>query len=253
MKKLMCLSLCLVLCGCTSAPVAKNNVEKKMNVNVIEVSASSVDEIEEMALGDVEETKEKLESKRDALSEKITDYNSYTKNVDKVKAYYDDALKQTELLSIRLREYAYKYAELIMSEGASYKVKYKDLSGIYEYIYEDAGKALYEIYDKTVKDMYDIYYDGIIKDAYDTEDYDVWSDVSSDAYNDWSDCLSDIYDVWSDMQSDIYEFQSDLRSEIYDHDDERAQKKMDKFKKSNLRLKEDVNDQRESMIFSNFF
>lgn len=242
MKKLMCLSLCLVLFGCTSAPVAKNNVEKKMNVNVIEVSASSVDEIEEMALGDVEETKEKLESKRDALSEKITDYNSYTKNVDKVKAYYDDALKQTELLSIRLREYAYKYAELIMSEGASYKVKYKDLSGIYEYIYEDAGKALYEIYDKTVKDMYDIYYDGIIKDAYDTEDYDVWSDVSSDAYNDWSDCLSDIYDVWSDMQSDIYEFQSDLRSEIYDHDDERAQKKMDKFKKSILRMKEDVND-----------
>ena len=74
MKKLMCLSLCLVLCGCTSAPVAKNNVEKKMNVNVIEVSASSVDEIEEMALGDVEETKEKLESERDSLSEVITDY-----------------------------------------------------------------------------------------------------------------------------------------------------------------------------------
>ena len=242
MKKLMCLSLCLVLCGCTSAPVAKNNVEKKMNVNVIEVSASSLDEIEEMATKDVEDTKEKLESERDALSKEITDYNSYTKNVDKVKAYYDGALKQTELLSIRLREYAYKYAELIMNEDASYKVKYKDLSGIYEYIYEDAGKALYEIYDKTVKDMYDIYYDGIIKDAYDTEDYDVWSDVSSDAYDDWSNCLSDIYDVWSDMQSDIYEFQSDLRSEVYDHDDERAQKKMDKFKKSILRMKEDVND-----------
>ena len=94
----------------------------------------------------------------------------------------------------------------------------------------------------TVKNMYDIYYDGIIKDAYDTEDYDVWSDASSDAYDDWSNCLSDIYDVWSDMQSDIYEFQSDLRSEVYDHDDERAQKKMDKFKKSILRMKEDAND-----------
>ena len=44
------------------------------------------------------------------------------------------------------------------------------------------------------------------------------------------------------MQSDIYEFQSDLRSEVYDHDDERAQKKMDKFKKSILRMKEDAND-----------
>ena len=79
--------------------------------------------------------------------------------------------------------------------------------------------------------MYDIYYDGIIKDAYDTEDYDVWSDASSDAYDDWSNCISD-----------IYEFQSDLRSEVYDHDDERVQKKMDKFKKSILRMKEDVND-----------
>ena len=44
------------------------------------------------------------------------------------------------------------------------------------------------------------------------------------------------------MQSDIYEFQSDLRSEVYDHDDERVQKKMDKFKKSILRMKEDMND-----------
>lgn len=227
----MCLSLCFILCGCGNTSVSQNAEVKKVNVNVIEASASSIDEIEEMAIKDVEDTKEKIESERDALSEKITDYNSYTKNVDKVKAYYDDALKQTELLSIRLREYAYKYAELIMSEDASYKVKYKDLSGIYEYIYEDAGKA-----------VYDIYYDGIIKDAYDTEDYDVWSDVSSDAYDDWSNCLSDIYDVWSDMQSDIYEFQSDLRSEVYDHDDERAQKKMDKFKKSILRMKEDVND-----------
>jgi hypothetical protein len=49
---------------------------------------------------------------------------------------------------------------------------------------------MYGIYDKTVKNMYDIYYDGIIKDAYDTEDYDVWSDASSDAYDDWSNCLS---------------------------------------------------------------
>ena len=197
----------MILRGCTSTPVDKNDAERK--VNVIQVSASTIDEIEEMAIKDVEDTKAKLERERDALSEEITDFDIYTKSVDKVKAYYDDALKQTELLSIRLREYAYKYAELIMKEDTSYKEKYKDLSGIYEYIYEDAGK-----------DMYDIYYDGIIKDAYDTEDYDVWSDASSD----------------------IYEFQSDLRSEVYDHDDERVQKKMDKFKKSILRMKEDVND-----------
>ena len=82
----------------------------------------------------------------------------------------------------------------------------------------------------------------IIKDAYDEIDYDEWYDVHSDAY-----------DIWYDTRSDIYDFQFDLRSEVYDHDDERVQKKMDKFKKSILRMKEDVNDQRESIIFSNFF
>ena len=166
MKKLMCLSLCFVLCGCGAMPTAQNVEVKKVNVNVIEVSASSLDEIEEMATKDVEDTKEKLESKRDALSEEILDFDAYTKNVNKVKAYYEDALKQAELLSIRLREYAYKYAELIMKEDTSYKEKYKDLSGIYEYIYDDAAKTMYDIYDKTLKDMYDIYYDGIIKAAY---------------------------------------------------------------------------------------
>lgn len=104
MKKLVCLGLCLILSGCTSTPVAKNDAERKVNVNVIEVSASTIDE---MAIKDVEDTKAKLESERDALSEEITDFDVYTKNVDKVKAYYDGALKQTELLSVRLREYAY--------------------------------------------------------------------------------------------------------------------------------------------------
>ena len=242
MKKLIFLCLGLILCGCTGAPTAQNDEVKKVNANVLEVSASSVDEIEEMVIKDVEDTNEKLKSERDVLSEEITDYNLYIKNEDKVKTYYEVALKQTELLSIRLREYAYKYAELIMNGDTSYKVKYKDLSGIYEYIYEDAGKAMYEIYDKTLKDMYDMYYDGIIKDAYDEIDYDEWYDVHSDAYDDWYDARSDVYDIWYDTRSDIYDFQYDLRSEVYDHDDERAQKKMDKFKKSILRMKEDVND-----------
>lgn len=242
MKKLMCLSLCFVLCGCGTMPTAQNVEVKKVNVNVIEVSASSLDEIEAMASKNVEDTKEKLESERNALGEEITDFDAYTKNVDKVKAFYDQALKQTELLSIRLREYAYKYAELVMNEDASYKVKYKDLSGIYEYIYDDAAKTMYDIYDKTLKDMYDIYYDGVIKAAYDVVDYEQWYDARSDAYDDWYDARSDAYDIWYDTRSDIYDFQYDLKSEVYDHDDKRAQKKMDKFKKSILRMKEDVND-----------
>ena len=83
MKKLVCLGLCLILSGCTSAPVAKNDAVRKVNVNVIEVSASTIDEIEEMASKDVEDTKAKLESERDALSEEIKDFDAYTKNIDR--------------------------------------------------------------------------------------------------------------------------------------------------------------------------
>ncbi len=73
MKKLVCLGLCLILSGCTSTLVAKNDSERKVNVNVIEVSAATIDEIEEMAIKDVEDIKAKLESERDALSEEITE------------------------------------------------------------------------------------------------------------------------------------------------------------------------------------
>lgn len=65
--------------GCTSTLVAKNDSERKVNVNVIEVSASTIDEIEKMAIKDVEDIKAKLESERDALSEEITDFDVYMK------------------------------------------------------------------------------------------------------------------------------------------------------------------------------
>ena len=81
MKKLVCLGLCLILSGCTSIPVAKNDAVRKVNVNVIEVSASTIDEIEEMAIKDVEDTKEKLESERDTLSEEITDFDIYIRKM----------------------------------------------------------------------------------------------------------------------------------------------------------------------------
>ena len=77
MKKLVCLGLCLILRGCTSTPVDKNDAERK--VNVIEVSASPIDKIEEMAIKDFEATKTKEESEMYSLSEKIKDFDVYTK------------------------------------------------------------------------------------------------------------------------------------------------------------------------------
>ena len=242
MKKIMMcfgLSLTMLLSACSSSATAK------VNANTIEVSASTTDEVEELANKDVADTIQSLNDSRDALAAKITDYNSYKENENEIKTYYENAIKESNLLGVRLREYAYKYAEIIMNNEDTFNDKYKDLGGIYDYIYNDAGKDMFDIYDKTIQQMYDTYYDGVLDDAYDNDQvaYDEWYDAKSDAYEDWSDTKSDIYEIYSDTLSDIYEFESDLRSEVYDKDKERATKKMNKFKKDILRLKEDANEE----------
>ncbi len=246
MKKIiMCflLSISLFMVACTNSTKADSKI--KLDTSKIEVNATTIDEVEDLASQDVSNTIQSLNDQRDAIAAKITDYNSYQENVSEIKTYYTKVIHESTSLGIRLREYAYKYAEIIMKNEDSYSDKYKDLGGIYSAIYDDAGKDMYDIYDDTLKDMYDTYYNGILKDAYDNDDlaYDQWYDVRSDAYDDWYDSRSDVYDIWSDTRSDVYDFSSDLRSEVYDKDKDRADKIMNKFKKKILRLKEDVNDE----------
>lgn len=246
MKKIiMCflLSISLFMVACTNSTKADSTI--KLDTSKIEVNATTIDEVEDLASQDVSNTIQSLNDQRDAIAAKITDYNSYQENVNEIKTYYTKVIHESTSLGIRLREYAYKYAEIIMKNEDSYSDKYKDLGGIYSAIYDDAGKDMYDIYDDTLKDMYGTYYNGILKDAYDNDDlaYDQWYDARSDAYDDWYDSRSDIYDIWSDTRSDVYDFSSDLRSEVYDKDKDRADKIMNKFKKKILRLKEDVNNE----------
>ena len=49
MKKLVCLGLCLILRGCTSTPVDKNDAERKVNVCKLRYLLLRY-EIEEMAI-----------------------------------------------------------------------------------------------------------------------------------------------------------------------------------------------------------
>ena len=242
-KCIVGLSLCLLLSGCTTSTTASSTTSASQtkastSQTTIDVSASTTDEVETLAVDDVSDTIQSLNDKRDEISNAITDFDSYTQNVDKIEAYYEDTIKETEELGVRLREYAYKYAQIIIDSDSEYKDKYKDLKGLYEYVYDDAAKSMYDIYDKTIQEMYSTYYDGIIQDAYDSIEYSDWYDAKSDAYDDWLDTKSDVYDIWSDVRSDIYDFYSDIRTEVYDKDEKRINKKMEKFKKDIIRMKE---------------
>ncbi len=239
--------LSLVLCSSVFLIACTNSNKTgtlQVNRNKIEVSATT-EELEDLATKDVEDTIQSLDTERNTLTEKIVDYNSYLANTNEIQAFYEKVVKTTNQLGIRLRSYAYKYADLILNNQESYANKYKDLSGIYNYIYEDAGKDMYDIYDDLLSEMYDHYYDGILSDAYDQIDdlnYEQWYNTRSDAYDDWSDCRSDVYDLYTDTLSDIYEFGSDVRSQVYDENQGRAKKIMTKFEKQILHLEEDAKE-----------
>ena len=90
-----------------------------------------------------------------------------------------------------------------------------------------------------MEDIYDVYYDGILDDAYDTVEYKEWSNARSEEYERWSDVRSAAYECWSDFRSEVYEFWSDMRSEFWDDDIDRAQEKIQDFQDDILQLKEE--------------
>ncbi|MBS6686252.1 hypothetical protein [Thomasclavelia spiroformis] len=230
--------LCLIvsLSGCGNKT---NQAPSSTNDDTDLTSLTSVEELEEYINKDVENSLKKLETERDELATEVNSYEQYVANIDKVKSFYADSIEETNQLGIRLREYSLIYAQLVLDSEDGYYDKYDDLKGIYDCIYEDAGKDMYDIYDDILKEMYDIYYDGVLKDAYDLFPYDEWSNIHSEEYDLWSDTRSDVYDIWSDARSDIYDFGSDIRSEVYDQDEERIQKKLEEFGEDIEKLKND--------------
>lgn len=247
MKKLMYFvllgSMIIVLTACNgnsdkSTSQTQPTAEEKDEANPI-TSITSIDKLEDYAANDVKNTIETMEKDRDNLSKEINSYEKYVSNKDKIEAFYKKTIDETNALGIRLRECSLRYAKLIVDSNKKYEDKYDELKGIYKYIYEDAGKDMYDIYDDVLKEVYRIFYDGILKDAYNTVEYDDWSDTRSDEYDLWSDTRSDVYDIWSDARSDIYDFYSDVTSNIYSEDDERVQKNINDFKNDIDKLKKE--------------
>ena len=174
MKKNLCFIVLMIgmmlISGCGGNPDSATANEKnevsdelgKNNADTLDMSSiTSIDMLEEHVYNDVDATVKQLEEKQEKLASEINTYELYIENLEKIKAYYDESIKETNQLGIRLREYSLQYARFILNNDADYNDKYDDLQGIYRYIYDDAGKDMYDIYDDTLKDMYDLYYDGI--------------------------------------------------------------------------------------------
>ena len=240
MKKLLSLMLILValfsLVACTTEESKEN--ESIIENNQVKFDIDSLESLEEMVNNDVEDTIVALSKSFEDLKTKIDTYEKYKSNTAEIEAFYNEVYASNKALTIRLREYALTYAEVILNSEIDNDDKYDEMNELYDVIYDGAGDDLYdEIYDGILDDIYDVYYDGILDDAYDTVQYSEWSDLRSDEYDWWSDTRSDIYDDWSDFRSDVYDFWSDIRSDLWDDDLENANERIEKFKKDVDKLK----------------
>ncbi|MBR3834303.1 MAG: hypothetical protein IKJ73_08290 [Lachnospiraceae bacterium] len=197
------------------------------------------EELELMIEQDTANTVAALSAEWEALQTDVDTYEKYLDNVDAVEAFYEKIYDETELLSIRLREYCLIYAKLIVNSDVPYDDMYDDLEAIYDALYEDAGEVIYDdIYDGILDEMYEYYYDGILDDAYEDAEYSEWSEARSDEYGWWSDTRSDVYGEYSDYRSDSYGLYSDLRGEIYDEDMENALEDISDFERDILKMKD---------------
>ena len=211
---------------------------KKPESSSTKKDVSTLDGIEAAVSEDVENTISGLEKEFDSLKSEIDTYDKYLQNTSEIEDFYNKIVKTNEDVCIRLYEYALEYANIVVNSNSDSYDKYDDLKGIYDCIYDDAGKDIYNgIYDGVLKDMYKAFYEGVLDDSPDDDGYSKWSDTCSQEYDWYSDACSDTYDFYSDTSSDIYDFYSDVGSAIYKDDMSKAQKRIDKFEAKIEKLK----------------
>ena len=191
------------------------------------------------ASADIEQTVGALTAEYGTLTADITTYDDYVANADRVEAFYDTIVAETESLCIRLREYGDDYVDTVLAYGSTSDEMYDEMDTLYDDLYDDAGDDVYdEIYDDLMDDLYDAFYDGVLDEQPDDVEFSDWIDTHSNEYEMWVDCHSDIYSEVTECRSDIYKMTSDIRSELFSDDLDRAAKKLADFREDIQDLKD---------------
>jgi len=217
------LSIALALAACgTAAPTAGTGGGETTATESERDMSNPLESVIAKAEVDFSDTAQKiLDEEQSMLAEVGDTYEDYVQNVDKVQAWYDFAVDQTEQLGERAVEYGREYYQAVVDnvDVTDDRDLEKATEEFYDAIYEDAYDDYYDaVYEDAFDDAYDAFYDGIIQDARDSVPYDEWSDVRSDAYKAWSDARSDVYAGISDYRSDIYSDYADVRGAFYNND-----------------------------------
>ena len=236
----LCVIFCLVACD-TKEKEGFAVVEKQKDEEIeIQIDGvSSIEELNEFVLKDVEVCIAAINEKFGQLTAEIDTYDKYIQNKDLVEAFYTGVYQDTKNICIRMREYCLKYVEIILESDKTDDEKYDELEEMYDVVYDEAGDEIYDgYYDGVLDEIYDVFYDEILDEAYDEIEYGEWLDVRSEEYELWLDTRSDVYEEWLDFRSDSYEFWLDVRSEFWNKDIEKAKEKVQDFQEDINKLKE---------------
>ncbi len=216
------------------APAADTQAQPQEESDAVTITTT--DELIDWINNDVETTAADLRAKWDEIIKKTTSYDEYKANVGLIRDLYTEIDNATLKLCLRMRCYAFDYVVLELNSGKSNSEIYKNLSDLYDVIYDDARDDIYDnIYDDLLKDMYDDSYDGVLKKAYDNAPYEEWDDFRSEEYSLWDETRSSVYGNWDETFSDIYSFWDSFRSNIYNDETELACKTAIRFHKGLLK------------------
>ena len=221
--------LVVLVCGSTLSVYADESDLTKIQ---------NIDDLEEAIEDQIGAAVQSLEDQWEALAAEIDDYDKYVANADKISAFYDTVIEETNNIGIMVREDAVVYANLILTSDSSADDMYDDADNLYDCLYDDVCDDLYDdIYDGLLDDMYDYFYDGIIDDAYKDQPFDEWSDISSDEYTQWAKASSKVFKSISNTSSDVFNFCSDFSSKLFRSDIEGAESKVAKFSEKIEKIK----------------
>ena len=185
-----------LLAACSSSQTGKTgsaaSSEKSAEANetkgseVLDPSTITDDEdtLRDAVDSQTEDLKNRLTVQSQTLTSEIDSYDAYKENVDKVEEFYDTVVTETNKTLILLRKDSSAYAAALLASDRDQDDIYNDLDDIVDDVYDGGCDDISDdIYDGLMDDMRDAFYDGVLDDSDVTDDYDEWSDLSSNEYD----------------------------------------------------------------------
>lgn len=172
----------------------------------------------------------RLTAQKDALTSKISDYDSYKANASEVEAFYDTITSETKKTLLLYRQDAAVYANAVLSSGKSAHDMYSDIDAINDDLYYGVlDDTRDDVYYGLLNDLRDALYYGALNDSDAASDYSEWSSTCSTEYSQNSRSSSEVYAAISSTSSKIYSFRSMLSARLYSGDIDAAKKELSEF------------------------